>query len=85
MRFVLPLVLVFIIMLAGESSCEGRLGSVSSPRRRVYSNNSQHNNKTLASSNRLRSMVRKKVKRIFKTKKLSKPRFGTEMIEKLNR
>ena len=85
MRFVLPVVLVFIIILAEESTCEGRLGSVSSPRRSFYRNNSQHNNKTLASSNRLRSMVRKKVKRIFKTKKLSKPRFGPEVIEKLNR
>ena len=82
MRFVVLAVLVFIIMLAGESSCEGRLGSLSSPRRRVYYN---YNNKTLTSSNRLRSLVRKKIKRIFKTKKLSKPSFGPEMIDKLNR
>ena len=84
MRLILA-VLVFIIMLAGESSCEGRLGSLSSHRRRVFYNNSRLSNKTLASANRLRSLVRKKVKRIFKTKKLPKPSFGTEMIDKLNR
>ena len=83
MRFVLPVVLLFIIMLAGDSSCEGRLGSLTSARRRVYSRNSQP--KTAASSNRLRALVRKKVKRIFKTKKLPKPSYGTEMIDKLNR
>ena len=85
MRFVLLAVLVFIIMMAGESSCEGRLGSLSSPVRRVYYNRNSQLNKTLASHNRLRALVRKKVKRIFKTKKLPKPSFGTEMIEKLNR
>ena len=85
MRFLLPALLVFIIMLVGESSCEARLGTPSSPRRRVFYNNSRLSNKTLASANRLRSLVRKKVKRIFKTKKLPKPSFGTEMIDKLNR
>ena len=83
MRFLVLAVLVFIIMLAEESSCEGRLGSLSSPRRRVYYNN--NNNKTLTASNRLRSLVRKKIKRIFKTKKLSKPSLRPEMIDKLNR
>ena len=86
MRFIILSVLVFIIMLAGESSCEGRQGSLSSPVRRVYyKRNSQLNNQTLASNNRLRALVRRKVKRIFKTKKLPKPSFGAEMIEKLNR
>ena len=86
MRFILLAVLVFIIMLAEESSCEGRLGSLSSPVRRVlYKKNSGLNNQTLASQNRLRTLLRRKVKRIFKTKKLPKPSFGTEMIEKLNR
>ena len=71
MRFIILSVLVFIIMLAGESSCEGRQGSLSSPVRRVYyKRNSQLNNQTLASNNRLRALVRRKVKRIFKTKKL---------------
>ena len=87
MRFILLAVLVFIIMLAGECCCEGRLGSLSSRRRRVYrpSYSSQLNNRTLASSNGLRPLVRKKVKRIFKAKTLPRPSFGTEMIDKLNR
>ena len=67
-----------VLVLVSQSRSEGQSTSL---QRRVF----RHLNRTGLDTNRLRSLVRKKVKRIIKAKKLSKPGYETGIIDRLNR
>ena len=79
MRFLLVLLLLTVVSKTKE---EARLSSLSSPHLGVYR---PRPNRTLINTNRLRSVVRKKVKRIIKAKKLLKTAQENGIIDRLNR
>ena len=71
------LLLLLLTVLLSLTWAEARRGSLSSVRR--------HRNSSLANTDRLRSLVRKKVKRIIKARKQLKPSYDNGMIDRLNR
>ena len=71
------LLLLLLTVLLSHTWAEARRGSLSSVR--------HHRNSSLANTDRLRSLVRKKVKRIIKARKQLKPSYDNGMIDRLNR